>query len=67
MVLFNLLLMLINTALHNVKQMAKSQDDWEETLIGSYDTTHIALANCLIIRDHIIGDGENDDDVLAPH
>ena len=39
----------------------------EETLIGSYDTTNIALANCLIIRDHIIGDGENDDDVLAPH
>jgi hypothetical protein len=33
MVLFNLLLMLINTALHNVKQMAKGQDDGEETLI----------------------------------
>jgi hypothetical protein len=77
-------LMLINTALHNVKQVAKRQDDlieaeeqFPETLIGSYDTTNIALANCLIIRDHIIsslrfhkymhGHGANDDDVPAPH
>ena len=53
-------LMLINTALHNVKQIAKSQDvhiqggTFPAALFVSYDTINIALANCLIIRDHII-------------
>jgi len=76
-------LILINTALNNVKQVAKHQDDriqressFPEELFESYDIINVALANCHIIRDHIISSlrlheylfriGKQDDNVPAP-